>query len=222
MNILHRRLHFRSSTWWLAGGISAANCIAAYQPKGAASLASSYINLANPGTYNAAPGDAPSFDAAAGWSTNADKWLTSEVVPATGWSIIVRFNQSVTGTVQNTVAGTSDAAGTSAAFALISRRAASGDDHFYSYGNKILITGERLSGPHVMGLAANHCYLDGVSDGDMDETTLSTDRPIYLMARNSGGTATTIMAGSMQAAAIYNTTLTAEQISALTTAMNAL
>ena len=33
----------------------------AYQPKGAASLAASYFNLANPGTYNAAPGTAPSL-----------------------------------------------------------------------------------------------------------------------------------------------------------------
>jgi len=38
--------------WWLSGGIAAANCVAAYQPKGAASLEASYVNLANPGTYN--------------------------------------------------------------------------------------------------------------------------------------------------------------------------
>ena len=54
--------------WYLAGGIAKANCIAAYQPKGAASLAASYVNLVTPGTYDAAPGTAPTFDSALGWT----------------------------------------------------------------------------------------------------------------------------------------------------------
>jgi hypothetical protein len=55
--------------WWLSGSIPAANCIAAYQPKGAASYAASKVNLANPGTYNATDGAAfPSWDTAVGWT----------------------------------------------------------------------------------------------------------------------------------------------------------
>ena len=61
--------------WWLSGGISAANCIAAYQPKGAADLAASYVNLANPGTYNAAPGVAPTWAAADGWTFGGTNYL---------------------------------------------------------------------------------------------------------------------------------------------------
>jgi len=38
--------------WWLAGNINPANCVAAYQAKGAANLASAKVNLANPGTYD--------------------------------------------------------------------------------------------------------------------------------------------------------------------------
>lgn len=52
--------------WYRAGGASLP--VAAYQPKGAASLAASYTNLANPGTYDAAPGTAPSFNTATGWT----------------------------------------------------------------------------------------------------------------------------------------------------------
>ena len=63
--------------WYLAGGISAANCLAAYQPKGAASLAASYSNLANPGTYNAAPGVAPTFDASTGWTFNGSTQMAN-------------------------------------------------------------------------------------------------------------------------------------------------
>jgi len=56
--------------WYLSGGIAAANCIAAYQPKGAASLAASYANLPNPGTYNAVPLDAITVLNAYGWYWN--------------------------------------------------------------------------------------------------------------------------------------------------------
>lgn len=40
--------------WWTDTGIPADQFIAVYQPKGAASLAASYVNLANPGTYDLA------------------------------------------------------------------------------------------------------------------------------------------------------------------------
>ena len=57
--------------WYtLDGLISAANCKAAYQPKGAADYATSKVNLANPGTYNATDVSAPAWDATDGWKFN--------------------------------------------------------------------------------------------------------------------------------------------------------
>ena len=35
-----------ASSWWLAGGIDPANCVAAYQPKGAAALSSALGSIA--------------------------------------------------------------------------------------------------------------------------------------------------------------------------------
>lgn len=64
--------------WWQVAGQT---CAAAYQPIGAASLAASYVNLANPGTYNAAPGVAPTL-AAGGWSFDGlTQYLTTGIVP---------------------------------------------------------------------------------------------------------------------------------------------
>jgi len=83
--------------WWLAGGISAANCLAAYQPKGAASYAASKVNLANPGTYNLSDGAAyPTWDAVNGW-TFVDgnlQYLTvaSAIFTAIPCSMVCRFN----------------------------------------------------------------------------------------------------------------------------------
>lgn len=54
-----------AAPWYLAGG--APTPIAVYQPKGAASLAASYVNLANPGTYDAAA-DVPGYGAPT-WTT---------------------------------------------------------------------------------------------------------------------------------------------------------
>jgi hypothetical protein len=79
--------------WYLSGGIDPANCIAAYQPKGAADLAASYLNLAGSSAYNAAAGNAPDWDATNGWKFNgSNNFLVTGLFPASGNStIIIRF-----------------------------------------------------------------------------------------------------------------------------------
>ena len=60
--------------WYLSGGIPAANCLAAYTPLGAASLAASYDNNAAPGngladgTYDCTLGVVPGWAAGTGWT----------------------------------------------------------------------------------------------------------------------------------------------------------
>jgi hypothetical protein len=66
-----------AADWWLAGGVDPADVVAAYQPIGAASLAASYVNLASPGTFDAAPGVAPGFDVAIGWLFTGSQWLNT-------------------------------------------------------------------------------------------------------------------------------------------------
>jgi len=82
------------TSWWLSGGIAAANCVAAYQPKGAASLAASYVNLNAPGTNDAFPGTAPSFNAATGWTFAAasSQYLKTGLNPKAAWSLIVQIS----------------------------------------------------------------------------------------------------------------------------------
>jgi hypothetical protein len=69
-----------SADWWAVAGKT---CIAAYQPKGAADLAASYVNLANPGTYNAALGTAPTHASATGWTFNGTTQCLKTGVNAT-------------------------------------------------------------------------------------------------------------------------------------------
>jgi hypothetical protein len=85
--------------WYLSGGIAAANCLAAYQPKGAANLAASYINLANPGTYNCTVGarPAPDWDITNGWifdGGTSKRVLNTNLVNANNYSAVVRISNA--------------------------------------------------------------------------------------------------------------------------------
>lgn len=66
--------------WYIRGDVTPANCILAYQPKGAASEAGAKVNLANPGVYNAGdsiPADDPSWDPVNGWIFTGTEHLAS-------------------------------------------------------------------------------------------------------------------------------------------------
>lgn len=75
-----------AADWWVVPGKT---CVAAYQPIGAASLAASYVNLANPGTYDAAPGVAPTWASATGWTFNGStQYLTTGITPPRGPNMV--------------------------------------------------------------------------------------------------------------------------------------
>lgn len=210
--------------WWLSGGISAANAIAVYQPIGAASLAASYVNLANPGTYDAAPGVAPTFAAATGWTFNGStQYLDSGVVPAAGYTMIFRYS-STAGTNRGFI-GSYDGGST---YFDIAATTAGGC--YFNYGDKsstatqvpdsgVSTVTSKTSG--VLALAGPIGYYNGSAVVTLAATWSGTStRNMWIGADNRStpffGT------GTFQAVAIYNTTLTADQVAAVSTAMAAL
>ncbi len=79
--------------WWLAGGIAPANCVVAYQPKGASSLSASYINLATPGLNDVVVGTEPAWDSVNGWKGDGSTtYLYSPVTPVSTWTVAFRFS----------------------------------------------------------------------------------------------------------------------------------
>jgi hypothetical protein len=196
-------------SWWLAGDVNAANAKAVYQPIGAADLAASYVNLANPGTNNAAPGVAPTFNAATGWTFNGStQYLDTGLAPAHGWSMLVRFSG---GTNTGFVAG----AGTSTeSFYFRPNNAAAG--RAYGYGNLKTVAGALTAG--VMGMGGATAYLNGASEGAIGGTIAGTPPEVVIGARRSASVAT-FFAGSVQAFALYDTTLSAEQVADISAAM---
>ena len=205
--------------WYLSGGIAAANCIAAYTPKGAASLAASYDNNAAPGngladgTYDAAPGVAPTWGAATGWTFDGIAQYLETGVTNVGsglWSAIVQFSNA-------------QAAGDGALF---------GTGHMYV--NPVWFTSGVLydnGGPGNaqapvlnagnLAVAGLYGYRNGAVDTAITGGAFTADA-IYIGAINYGDTALWFRDGNIQALAIYDTAITAPQVAAVSAAMAAL
>lgn len=204
-----------AASWWLSGGISAANCVAAYQPKGAASLAASYINLANSGTNNAAPVVAPTWNATDGWVGNGTtQYLTTGVIPGATYSMIVRYsNATGDGCALGCYGGGNNR------FWMYPGNAGT---RYYGYGSVSTtspVTGTTTSG--VQALTPTKGWHNGVADYTFSPTWGATTRDIYILVRNNNGSTVNFLPGYIQACAIYNIAIDS-YISALTSAMQAL
>lgn len=202
-----------AAAWYLRGGIPAANCVAAYQAKAAASLLASYTNLAHPGTNNAGLGVAPTWDATTGWTFNGTtQFLTTGLVPASGWSMVVRYsNASIT--VDNlTIAGTFKAG---SRFEVCAR---SSNTVVYASGNFLQVTPKLQTG--ILGIAGQQGYRNGVADGAAIGAWTTSGPPPILIGDRGG--AASKFSGNIQALAFYNAVLSPAQMLAVTTAMAAL
>ena len=199
--------------WWLGVGIGAANCIAAYQPKGAASLAASYTNLANPGTYNAAPGVAPDFDPA-GWVFTGTQWLTTGINPNGTkklYSIFIRVSNIGDTASPQALLGSYDTNQNSLLIFFAVNKY-----HFYSSGG--IVSTEAVAGG-VIGISGANGYVNGTSVCTIPNGANLVSGVITIASTNG----TRILeSGKVQAVAIYNTPLTAPQVAALSAVMAAL
>lgn len=206
----HRAPAAAAVPWWLSGGVSAANAIVVYQPKGAASLAASYSNLANPGTYDAAPGVAPTLTAD-GWTFDNTTYLTTNFTAPglTAWAI--RFSNAAV-----------DSSGgifgdISALYTRLSLSPNRGDGSFiWSNGSSATIPGAAISGGVV--ISAPSLYVNGNYVAFSSGFAWPASGALRIGAVNSWGP----QACKIQALAIYNTTLTAPHVLAISTAMAAI
>ena len=204
----------RAVDWWRAGG--APEPVAVYQPIGAASLAASYVNLANPGTFDAAPGGAPTLGAA-GWTFNGStQFLTTGIIPTNDqqFSMITRFSGATIG-INSTVAGMFN--NSIRQFRLLNASAGAGV--VYSNGTQNQSLPELAAG--VLAIAGNQGYRNGMADVTVTDWGGAATRDVYVAATNSG-VANQFLNGNIQAIAIYSSTLTAPQVAAVSAAMAAL
>ena len=221
-----------ATPWYLAGGVSAANCIAAYQPIGAASYASSKVNLANPGTYDAVEGVAPDWDAANGWRFNGtNDYLNSGIVHTKDYTALARFIRRGT-----TASGTWIIYGANSVNTrfYLGLSGDEGDSRFnykpiWGWGTSALNEPDLLTNVvevnegGVICSSGNLCYWDGVYRGIQTSTYTNTNsRTDYIGAYNNNGTTALYLQVDILALSVYNTTLTQPQVAAISAAMAAL
>lgn len=193
-----------SIDWWRAGG--APEPIAVYQPIGAASLEASYVNLVNPGTFDAAPGVAPTHLPATGWGFNGTtQYLLTGIVPTNNqqWAMVIRFSESQG--VNSYLAGvrmpTPDQA-----FAISPRLDAGGANRIYALNGGSVFSSPSLLGG-VLAVAADRIYRNGTDEGVSISapTADPITAQIHIGARNNNGVNVFYFRGNIQAVAIYPT-----------------
>ncbi len=205
----------RISAWYRAGGAPAP--IAAYQPKGAASLAASYINLANPGTNNAAAGVAPTWDAANGWIFNGtSQYLTTGVTNIPNnqtWSLLCRFVQGSGGSGYYGLCGCVPTGTGGFGFSSGSGRTSVARA---CSGGVVLFTNFATLTSGVVGIAGGYCFRDGTKGNAILTGGASPFPDAFSIAGVSGAY---YYPGTIQAIALYNATLTDAQMLAVSAAM---
>lgn len=205
----------QATPWYLSGGISSSNCVAAYSAEGAASLAASYTNLANPGTYDITAGVEPEWDATNGWKGDGSAYLQTGVVPVDNqtWTVLIKFSSVPIGSLA-TLFGNYTTVGGNARMYVQAYTSRS-----YASGNKTLSVGSYLlSG--VIGIAGAQPYFQGIPElSALAAGTGTNPLELYLLCANLNGAPYQIGSHYIQRFAVYNTTLTATQVWQVTTAM---
>lgn len=199
--------------WYLAGDCPAP--IAVWQPKADSdglrvptSIEESYYNVVNPGTYNAAPGTAPVWAAATGWTfTQASlQYLTTGVIQtAVAWSCVVRFS----GIVGNTrvIFGAVDAA-PNRSMEIVPNN--TGANVFYANGG----TGSGTAAPALLagtiGIANKTGYRNGVSDATISTAGAGLPgKELYIGCLNNNGTPSLYATVVITAIAVWDTNIAA-------------
>ncbi len=197
-----------AAAWYAVTGKT---CVAAYQPKGAAGLAASYVNLANPGTNNAAPGTAPTFDTSTGWTFAAgnSQYLRTGVLLLNdqSWSVLLRFSNDAG-------VGVAFGCATGAALQLAPNYSGSA---IYSSGGSLNKTGYSSG---VTGIAGNVAYKNGTAETGTIPTSAGVFAAALIGARsNASDVANTFWTGKIQALAIYSAILTPTEMATVAAAM---
>lgn len=203
-----------SAPWWVVPG---ATIVAAYQPKGVADLAASYINLANPGTNNAAPGVAPTL-VPAGWGFNGTtQYLTTGIVPVRQvYTIIYRYDGT-----QVASTGVAFGALSSATAELgVYPRYTDGQSYFVSGGSSG--TAAAYAAATNIAVAGTYAYRDGAQVGGAMAAGAGTITNALVIGAMNSGIINRFLPVTIVAFAIYSTTLSGADVAALTARMAAL
>jgi len=199
------------ASWWLSGGILSANCIAAYQPKGATDYATSKINLANIGVYTITEVAGNSgFDTAIGWIGVTNNVLSTGITLGSGYSVIARYEiPGASGGYGSVYGYNTNPLGNS--FSINPLWQDTKKQLWGAY--KTIGDVNEGIGDHTVAHAGSKGYFDGVSK--LTNATAPTGT-LYIFALNA------ITSYRIKALAVYDTALSDAQVLAVSDAIKTL
>ena len=206
-----------STPWYLAGGIPESDAYTIYDPLTAVDLATSYVNLANPGTRNATvPVAAPTHAQGSGWTFNGStQYLNSNTVATAAGTVVAWVEPTSSGLVTGTYIFGASVFSPTRVFIV---RPTSTGAHQTQKGASIFGAPIDTHGA-VYAISSAKSFINGISEGNITAWT-GADHAInfFIGCQNSGGAAN--FAGfRMLRFAWYPAGLTDAQIKAVSEAM---
>jgi hypothetical protein len=199
--------------WYLASTVALTDWIGVYQAIGANSLAESYLNLANPGTYDLTVTTAPLFAKATGWQGTGTQFLKTGILPKQNYTYIIRYS--------NVSAAAKVLIGQYESQSLLLSGNYVNGVCYANGSNNLDQAPAVLTG--VIAVAGGNCYRNGVAEGTtINNNMTSTSQDVYILARNNNGSVDRQASAYVQAVAIANRILTATEILETTNALNLL
>lgn len=216
----------RSSPWYLALGVTAADLLSAWQPKGAPSQAASYSPIAGTILSDLSTTSAPTWSAESGWTFDGiDQHLLAEALGlSNNISVVVRFSgaQQVT---PNYVLGWRTTGEVERPFIGIALYS-SGQDYIYAIvGNEIGGAGsvvvDKTITEGIAGITLDYLVIhaDTFYSTNLPQYTFSETANLAIAALNNAGSLEQFFSGSIQALAIYSKTLSLAQLRTITAKM---
>jgi hypothetical protein len=191
--------------WWTRVGVAP---IAAYQPKGAASLAASLVNLWTPGTYDITSAALPTLGAG-GWVFNGSTQYGNAGIAVSGIkTVVIRYSDYAWANANTALAGARDAS--DATGLTLWAYLTSGTAHGYDFGSRLSISGA-LPASSVVGVSGPTAYLGGSAESGSTVGATTNTRPLYIGAANIIGVMLAPMAVTIQAVWISDQTITLAQ-----------
>jgi len=198
--------------WWLAGGIDPANCVAAYQPKGAVSEAASKVNLARPGTYDSSWDSGITWDTSYGWYFNTRYAVINHNYSPVSYqhSYFVRYTQPISTQTFLVYRG---AVNKYVGFLL------QPTSNLRFYNGQAGDAGILAPLSAVLGIVGSKLFIDGTDTLKAVSGSWTGDPGVNVRSASNGFPPNT---PKIQAIAIYNTIISAIQAAAVSAAMAAL
>lgn len=197
--------------WYLPDGITAANCVAAYQAVGATSYAASKLNLNSLGTHALTDGAAyPTWDAN-GWTFDGTQYLVTDITPPRDqtWTVVVLFRGATwSPTAWETAIGSFSTSGGNSGFLVqFGNTAARGRGAWTGSASATSALAEGSAGSY--SLSGKHTYKEGASDLTVASGVLAGNHlALWIGGLNLDGALSQGFKGTIRALAIYNVELT--------------